>query len=252
MRSATDCRPFLFFLGVRVAGLKREVSGHLTPPAEVSGHFTDLTPPHFADFCTSPLTLGLFFASRCRSVKMSRKRVASDTLTGGTRDVNPQTLGMGGDLTESAAATFTSRTVAVPVNRVSSNSSVAQVIEVLWVEFEHTSGTIPDAANETFSAALTMTEKAAMPSLGEVDLIAKASWGFTAFVTSGGAGGSKITHIDLTDGQGHGIIVATPNVFFAVAGENTATAQSAGCRMGYRFKNVGLQEYVGLAIQFGQ
>lgn len=63
---------------------------------------------------------------------------------------------------------------------------------------------------------------------------------------------NQVHRVDLTDGAGHGMIVATPNVFLSIDSNNTADTNAVNCRMGYRFKNVGLQEYVGLAIQFGQ
>lgn len=63
---------------------------------------------------------------------------------------------------------------------------------------------------------------------------------------------NQIHRVDLTDGAGHGLIVATPNIFLAVDSNNTGAQNDANVRVAYRFKNVGLQEYVGLAIQFGQ
>jgi hypothetical protein len=48
------------------------------------------------------------------------------------------------------------------------------------------------------------------------------------------------------------LIVATPNIFLGIDSTNTGNVNGANFRCAYRFKNVGLQEYVGLAIQFGQ
>ena len=73
-----------------------------------------------------------FFLNLPRCPDTMSKRARSDTLTGGTGDVNPQTLG--GTVTQTSAETFTQTTIPVPVNRVTSSSSFAQVIEILWLE----------------------------------------------------------------------------------------------------------------------
>lgn len=67
---------------------------------------------------------------------MSRKRVKTDTLTGGTGDVNPQYITFGGQQT--AADTNTIYTLPVPIQgitnpAVGSNSSIVPVMEVLKI-----------------------------------------------------------------------------------------------------------------------
>jgi len=178
------------------------------------------------------------------------KRRAADPLTGGTRDVNPQTLG--GRVTESAANTFTQQQIAVPVNRVTSSLNTAQVIEALWIEFEtRVLGTIQAVADE-LEVQLTQTSKTTSVNIDDVDMIAKIHLGIVMIATTGGNAMNQVFHINLTDGAGHGPIIAVPNVFLGIEGTSLSAAQGASFRMGYRFKNVGLQEYVGLAIQFGQ
>lgn len=179
------------------------------------------------------------------------KRARTDSLTGGTHDVNPQTLG--GRVTESAANTFTQATIPVPVMRIGMSSQVAQVIEALWIEFDFTNVETFNAAGEAFTMQLTVSGKTGTVEIDDVDVIAKAAFRFTALLTSGASANQLIQHIDLTDGAGHGMIIATPNIFLGVVGAGLAAAvANAAFRMAYRFKNVSLQEYVGLAIQFGQ
>lgn len=59
---------------------------------------------------------------------------------------------------------------------------------------------------------------------------------------------------DVTDGAGHGILVATDNIFvacnFTVASVFSTTADTASgaasCNILYRFKEVALAEYIGI------
>lgn len=177
------------------------------------------------------------------------KRARADSLTGGTHDVNPQTLG--GRILLTAANTFSQSTIPVPVMRVGMSSQLAQVIEALWIEFDQSDFEDFDNAEEGVEMQLTTVSKNANVLVDDVDIIAK--WSFTTcFLTSGLALRPDITKIDLTDGAGHGLIIATPNIFFGANSTGLAAAGTAAFRMGYRFKNVSLQEYVGLAIQFGQ
>lgn len=60
---------------------------------------------------------------------------------------------------------------------------------------------------------------------------------------------------DLTDGAGHGVLVATDNIWLSIlataatadAGENAVlNVASSNCDLFYRFKEVTLQEYIGI------
>jgi len=173
------------------------------------------------------------------------KRQRVDRLTGGTRDVNPQTLG--GKLTESAADTFTELEITVPVMRVGMPNNRAQVIEVLWVEFDSKAGLL-NAAGETISAQVTTSTKSDVVQLDDADLLANHSWQLN-LLTSGASIMQQPFHLDLSDGAGHGLIVATPSLFFGIKGTSTGVATQQSFRIGYRFKNVSLSEFIGLAIQ---
>lgn len=64
----------------------------------------------------------------------------------------------------------------------------------------------------------------------------------------------SVEYHDLTDGAGHGVLIATDNIFLNVQVTNaafnnvTADAISAtfNCDILYRFKEVKLQEYIGI------
>lgn len=52
--------------------------------------------------------------------------------------------------------------------------------------------------------------------------------------------------MDLTDGDGHGILVATDNIFFQVTSNGFASAAEQSVKLLYRFKEVSLVEYIGI------
>ncbi len=51
---------------------------------------------------------------------------------------------------------------------------------------------------------------------------------------------------DCTDGAGHGVLIATDNIFAQVQSTATGNSNSVAIKILYRWKNVGLQEYIGL------
>jgi hypothetical protein len=52
--------------------------------------------------------------------------------------------------------------------------------------------------------------------------------------------------LDLTDGAGHGLLIATDNIFMTVYSTNTGVANEVGCKILYRWKNVSVEEYIGI------
>jgi len=173
------------------------------------------------------------------------KRPRNDTLTGGTKDVNPQTLG--GKVTESAANTFTEVEISVPVLRVTVTPNRAQVIEVLKVEFQYL-GELFNLLAEQCQMSLTTRSVSSTAQMDNSNLLAMWSQGLAILTTGGGI--MPLTHmVDLTDGDGHGLIVANPSIFFSIKCTGLGAASTGRMRIIYRFKNVGLQEFIGLAIQ---
>jgi len=51
---------------------------------------------------------------------------------------------------------------------------------------------------------------------------------------------------DLTDGDGHGILVATDNIFAQINSVTTSLTNVCDIKIMYRWKNVSLQEYIGI------
>jgi len=166
-------------------------------------------------------------------------------LTGGTRDVNPQTLGSSGKQT--AVNGFVVVEVAVPVLRVTQRANVAQVIEILAVDFEADFG---ERKNNDV-VIIQLTSARVTQTLGIQDFRVIAHQHMQTFLnTEGRQTENKVTHIDLTDGAGHGLICATPSIFLVGASLDQATALlTFRFRIFYRFKNIGLTEFIGIAIQ---
>ncbi len=174
------------------------------------------------------------------------KRLRMDRLTGGTRDVNPQLLGA--NVVMSAANTFTETEVSVPVLRVTMQANRAQVIEILGVWFNY-SGEDLDSASERYQAQIVTSTATAIVRFDNSDHVVPALDVQNNLLTSGASVTENVFYRDMTDGAGHGVIVATPSVFFGMNSTGLAAAAACNMLLKYRFKNVSLQEFIGLAIQ---
>ena len=51
---------------------------------------------------------------------------------------------------------------------------------------------------------------------------------------------------DLTDGAGHGYLVATDQIYLQISSSNTGATNYCNGKLYYRWKNVNLQEYIGI------
>jgi hypothetical protein len=79
------------------------------------------------------------------------------------------------------------------------------------------------------------------------------AWGETSFRNAFTAGGSVsqpqcdiFQVMDLTDGAGHGILIATDSIFIAVSETGYTGPNNIAVKIMYRLVEVGLQEYIGL------
>ena len=176
---------------------------------------------------------------------MSKRGRMGDVLTGGTKDVNPQYLTVA--VTESAANTFTQTELQLPVLRGGNmRGNKYQVIELLKLMIDITAGDGATASERTL--ALTTSTQTAMQIITNPDVIA--FFGDNIIITTSGLySPERIKIIDLTDQAGHGIIIATQSVFLGLQGVSQTSALTARCRLYYRFKNISIDEFVGLAIQ---
>ncbi len=175
---------------------------------------------------------------------------SSRALTGGTRDVNPQWLSFSANQTSAD----TTRTVAqaIPVQRLPTGGR-AQVIEVLKVIFEFPQWPAIASATETsdtiacylctFDASTTNVNLATTRVFAGINLLQRGA--FTAAGTYAYIWDFSRS-IDLTDGAGHGIIIATDNIFAQVQSAATGASNTVNIKVLYRWKNIGLPEYIGI------
>lgn len=171
-------------------------------------------------------------------------------LTGGSGDVNPQWLTFNG-VTQSAPNTYFESSINLPINRFQNPKGRSIVMEALKVEFGLPTLDSNHAAGGDLKAAFVQLSPSSSSSINQSDpkVLAQYSRQFRGAFTAGGTY-SNVENtpemIDLTDGNGHGVLVATDTLFFGVNTSGYANAASFTCRVLYRFKIVSLEEYIGI------
>ncbi len=182
------------------------------------------------------------------------RRGRGDTLTGGSNDVSPQWFTLS-NLTLSAANTLTELAVQLPIQRLGSTggkkSLIMEILKVHFVIPEWDSN--PSAGGNAGTAAvqigtISQTLGGAVAANVPTNIAyANRTWrgAFTA-TGSYAAVSDGVLQMDITDGAGHGVLVATDQIFMdatTVAYANPAVFQ---CRFLYRWKAVTLEEYIGI------
>lgn len=180
---------------------------------------------------------------------MKRSRVG-DTLTGGTKDVNPNWYKI--LATQSGNDATTTFTAPLPITRVP-QSKKATIIEVLKIRY------IFDAENLMNSGTAAQTQKyitvnVSTKNFGTVGATVNDGtlvdtwqlWCASAFTNAGSYSMLAPSWIetDLSDGAGHGILLATDNIYVQVISTATNMVNTVACWLYYRFKTVPLEEYV--------
>ena len=181
------------------------------------------------------------------------KRGFGDMLTGGTKDVNPQFLSF--TAATSAADTTTTTSQSLPIQRLPT-AGRSQVMEVLKVFVERPSYPTLAAVTEVLdNMLLYLTTKSfgttAIGGIGAEATVfcadtSESRGAFTAAGTYKTTVADRIQVYDLTDGAGHGIIIATDNIFAQVQSSGIGAVITFGIKIMYRMKNVGLAEYIGV------
>lgn len=176
-------------------------------------------------------------------------------LTGGTGDVSPQIFTLPvNQLT--TVNTYRQIQVPLPVNRFAESSGKVVIIELLKVLFNMPEADAANTAggNSMIAACQISTSSLVAYDPNDPKVVTYSETTFRGAFTAAGTFMSirqDPTVIDLTDGAGHGILIATDNIFFAGITAGFAAAPPAnpafGAKLIYRFKRVGLQEYIGIA-----
>lgn len=181
---------------------------------------------------------------------MSKKRATSDLLTGGSGDVSPQYFALPPN-TLSAANTFTEGAIPTPVPRNKVQGDRVTVMELLKVYFNNPE---PDANPSAAGSLVTATAQLSTRSQNAITLGNVAVFAFCDKIVRGAftAAGSYAAEVfdpfvwDCTDGAGHGILIATDNIYFGCNTAGFTAAAAFNCRLLYRMKNISLPEYIGI------
>lgn len=176
----------------------------------------------------------------------------SDQLTGGTHDVNPQYLS--GLVTLSAANTATEVTLGTPIVRVGpqtgGNAIIMELIK-MFIDFPPVDQDAAAATARSFQLGVSTTSSAtAVTTLDNPRNVAFSSIDLRNAFTAAGTGmlaNSSDPHVfDFTDGAGHGILIATDNLFIQANTQGQTAASTFRFKFLYRFKKVSLVEYIGI------
>jgi len=177
---------------------------------------------------------------------MSTKR----DLTGGTLDVNPQTISVA--VIQTAANSHVEIPVAMPIARLPKTAGKTNIIEVLKVVYEFPGPVIFVAgqSNRTvhlyFSTRPVPVGEIHLDFTGMIDLFDLTVHGAFTAAGSYGLRNDNIVYHDLTDGAGHGVLVATDKMWFGCLSSGHPDPLPFYIRIYYRFKGVGLTEYIGI------
>lgn len=193
------------------------------------------------------------------------------SLTGGTRDVNPQPMKFQikpPAAVTSATPTIVAVAVPIPVQRIPSGRR-AQVMEILKLQYDinFKKTTVTDTAALN-SMHLTLSSRSYSTTAVPVYLNADPFIIYSAkHVPTNSAGGGTVAGgtannandpflttqmVDLTDGAGHGVLYGHDTLFgqgqfLATLATTTLTTDSCyNVCIWYRWKNVGFTEYVGM------
>jgi len=156
------------------------------------------------------------------------------SLTGGTGDYNHQLFKM--QIVQPNTATTNSIRYQLPIQRLPQKGR-AQVIEVTKIHVYVQGG---DATAGHLDVALMTQAPPATFTL--VDPAIVVCWR----APTGSTTSQKFAEINVTDGSGRGLLVASDALYLTTNNSATTAQQTVTVHMHYRFKNVGVKEYIGI------
>lgn len=180
------------------------------------------------------------------------KRRRTDTLTGGSGDVNPQLFS--GKITTIANDTPISNAYLNPISRLPKTGTKVAVMEVLKVYVWLPDTLVTGAVETTYMATINFGTKdfgtSNLVRAGEPTVFALLTvlrnGAFTVGGTYSVAAVPLPVTMDLTDGIGHGILVASDYIYVQLDTAGHGGLASAYFKILYRIKNVALTEYIGI------
>ncbi len=173
-------------------------------------------------------------------------------LGGGTGDVKPQFLTLStGDM---APDTYDVTQFALPVPRFGTMKSKATVFEILSVDWYLAPAILTDGVHAVFGYLTTSTNRVdsepfilqdIATDVGRPQTFA-ATGENNILIVQGGLNATFPRHVDLTDGAGNGILVATDTLTIVTANVDDAANAVSVAKIKYRLTNIGISEYVGI------
>lgn len=188
---------------------------------------------------------------------MPPKKRPYDSLTGGTGDVSPQTYVIKGNFSALGGGIRGSSIGSpLPIPRYSAGIDKAIVMEILSTEFQVVDppNVITTASGDFYKVALSLTTNPNVP--GSMEELVGDGRSISILRRTAINNGIVADNMqfdleeydDLTDQAGHGILVATDNIYLAtystVLGYNWVS--DFYCKILYRMKEVKLAEYIGI------
>jgi len=173
------------------------------------------------------------------------------SLTGGTRDVNPQIFRMQMETTN----TLTQQEYQIGTTILPDKKGVyvMEILKVIW-EWVGT-GDIQTVltSGEIRASLCTEAPIGGTGSWGSSPfLFSKFSWNLWLQDNGGSAAGynPNIFVYDLSDGAGHGFLVASNNLYLTVDTNDLDTPVQVDCALLYRWKKISMPDFVGLWNQW--
>lgn len=178
----------------------------------------------------------------------------SGSLTGGTGDVNPQWFNLN-TLAIPASGAYADASTTLPRERLPYGNK-SQVLELLKLQFNiHPACTLAMTAATFTSLRMYVLTR----TFGTVEPVLTQNTGNVVHrkdITIANTAAAPAVNllvpinevIDLTDDDGHGMLIATDSIFIGAANTAFTTGGTAtiNAKLYYRWKNVSLQEYIGI------
>lgn len=172
-----------------------------------------------------------------------------DALTGGTGDVSPQYFSYA--VTMTAANTAFELALPTPVPRNKVQGDMVTVMEVMKIFFDMPEADAnPAAAGGLVQAIAQISTRTGIGiDFANPTVIAQCQKTIRGAFTAAGTYGTAYYdpyEFNTNDGAGHGLIIATDNVFTTVTTFNFVAVAAFRIKMMYRMKNITLAEYIGI------
>ena len=181
---------------------------------------------------------------------MKRRRSTVNDLTGGSGDVNPQLFSGEGRTT--AINTPHTSAFATPVSRLPKHGNRVAVMEILKIWVYPAPFTVTAVGEGYYNIWVNFGTKdfgATAATAKEASLFAYLRRNYKHAWTAGQGymyGEDVPIEIDLTDGVGHGVLVASDYMYVQVDSHAYGSLLAIPFKILYRIKNVALTEYIGI------